>query len=107
MAFRTKLVRAEALIVAFLGTSTNAIYSRIELRNLFHKARRNDLVASHTTLDEFINFLILRRHLISITLEHMKFGHNKSQNTAKRSHDLRQAVRNSWVLSDRGLLKRV
>jgi hypothetical protein len=38
----------------------------------------------------------------------MKFGHNRSQNTAKRSHELRRAVRNnSWDLSDRVLLKRV
>jgi hypothetical protein len=34
----------------------------------------------------------------------MKFGHSKSQNTAKRSHELRQTVRNnSWDLSDRVL----
>jgi hypothetical protein len=38
----------------------------------------------------------------------MKFGHSKSQNTAKRSHELRRTVRNnSWDLSDRVLLERV
>jgi hypothetical protein len=36
----------------------------------------------------------------------MNLGHSKRQKTAKRSHELRQAVRdNSWGLSDRVLLE--
>jgi hypothetical protein len=38
----------------------------------------------------------------------MNLGHSKRQKTAKRSHELREAVRdNLWGLSDRALLERM
>ena len=74
MAFRTKLARAEAQILASLGTSPGRIYNRSDLREYFSKARLNGVLAKHTKLDEFIEFLVRRRHLLSVTLESKRYG---------------------------------
>jgi hypothetical protein len=50
MPFRSKLIRAETQIAAFLGEAPHRIYSKLELREIFYKARRHDLLARHTTL---------------------------------------------------------
>jgi site-specific recombinase XerD len=74
MAFRTKLVRAEALVRASGCGSPGRIYARADLAELFSKARLEGLLAKHTKLEEFINFLVQRRHLLSITLQSKRYG---------------------------------
>ena len=50
----------------------------------------------------------MRWRALCENLPDMSLSHSKRQKTAKRSHELRRAVRdNSWGLSDRVLLKRM
>jgi hypothetical protein len=74
MGFRTKLIKAETQIVARLGGSAGRIYAPSELAQHFYKARLDGLLAKHTKLDEFIEFLVLRRHLLSVTLKSEEYG---------------------------------
>jgi len=74
MAFRTKLVRSETLIPAAINLHPGRIYTRVELAESFRRLRREGALAKATTLDEFIDFLVLRRHLISVLLESKEYS---------------------------------
>jgi len=74
MPFRTKLARAEPLILAALNPHPGRIYTRIELTEPFHRLRREGALAKHTKLDEFINFLVIRRHLMLVSLESKEYS---------------------------------
>ncbi|HUN25869.1 MAG TPA: hypothetical protein VMU67_06125 [Steroidobacteraceae bacterium] len=69
MVFRTKLVKAEGQITSEVCVPSGRIYTRAELAKSFTKLRRSEVLAKHTQLDQFIDFLVSRRHLISITLK--------------------------------------
>ena len=65
MPFRTKLTKAETQLAASLRASPGRIYARAELAEHFYKARRQGVLAKHTKFDEFIEFLVMRRHLLA------------------------------------------
>jgi predicted transcriptional regulator of viral defense system len=69
MPFRTKLRKSESLLASWVCEAPGRIYSRSDLAPHFSKARIEGLIAKHTKLDEFIDFLVLRRHLLSIKLK--------------------------------------
>ena len=64
MTFRTKIAKAETQITASVCSNPGRIYARSDLTKHFSKARMEGLLAQHTKLDEFIEFLVLRRHLL-------------------------------------------
>jgi hypothetical protein len=72
--FRTKLVRAEPLIVAAIQAQPDRVYTRSEIAGHHLKLRRDGVLAKHTKLDEFLNFLIARRHLMAIKLEAKEYA---------------------------------
>jgi hypothetical protein len=74
MAFRTKLLKAETQITATLCSVPGRIYARAELAKHFYKVRAQGLLAKHTKLEEFIEFLVQRRRLLSITLKSEEYG---------------------------------
>lgn len=74
MAFRSKLVRGEAQMLARLGTLAGDIYGRSDLAAVFYKARREGVLAKQTKLDEFIDFLVLRRQLLPVELISKEYG---------------------------------
>jgi predicted transcriptional regulator of viral defense system len=69
MPFRTKLSKSESQIASWVCKTPGRIYSRNDLAEHFSKARIEGFLAKHTKLDEFIDFLVLRRHLLSIQLK--------------------------------------
>ena len=74
MPFRTKLAKAETQIAANLCSSPGRIYARSDIATYFYKARLDGVLAKQTKLDEFIEFLVRRRHLLSITLKSVQYG---------------------------------
>jgi predicted transcriptional regulator of viral defense system len=74
MTFRTKLSKAEAEIVASLSSVPGRIYTRTQLAEHFYRFRRKGLLAKHTKLEEFLDFLVIRRKLLSVQLESKKYG---------------------------------
>lgn len=74
MPFRTKLVRGETRILAAIDPHPGRIYTRPQLAEPFRRLRREGTIAKSTNLDAFINFLVIRRHLISISLEAKEYS---------------------------------
>ncbi len=74
MPFRTKLVRGETRILAAISPHPGRIYTRPELAEPFRRLRREGTLAKSTTLDAFLNFLVIRKHLISVSLESKEYS---------------------------------
>jgi hypothetical protein len=65
---RTKLDRAAKTIVRALRSSGTNIYSQKTLAEFFYGERKKGVLAQHTTLNDFLEFMTDNSHLVTVTL---------------------------------------